>query len=334
LGDTRIPIALIVDDPPVNSTYWLRRQAHELGILRPASGDFGKWVADWPAQEPSKIIPNAFWVKFIRWASQAGVRGKFTLLPCPAGQGFIDDQVAGYSGAELSELVSLVREEYTRQFDITPEILTHSMAWDLKERRILPIWEHQWMSQQTEQVLTDYMAEGLRVLKNVGIMAHGVTQPCNFGGDEALYARAVLAAVKRVHGVSRAFYFLTTDGDSLPVRSPVVISDAARGEYVVSVASGVRGDEPFWASLYGGGDVVEMAEYFISADGQRGRLVDLLRSGGPVIFHCHGQTIFSNGSERGFQSLQLVIERVNRHLGPRVQWMNMREFVEHTIAAK
>ena len=29
MADSRIPISLIIDDPPINSSYWLRRQPEE-----------------------------------------------------------------------------------------------------------------------------------------------------------------------------------------------------------------------------------------------------------------------------------------------------------------
>ncbi|MBN2584787.1 MAG: hypothetical protein JXL80_17115 [Planctomycetes bacterium] len=328
----RIPISFIVDDPPVSTTYWLRRQPEEMGIATEPRGSFGKFVADWRRQEPSKIIPNAFWRKFIDWARAGGVRGKFTLLPCPAGLGFIDKKVEGYTADELSELVGMVREEYTKQFTITPEILTHTMAWDLVRGKLLPETEHEWMSHQDEATLTAYMAAALDVLKRVGIEASGITQPCNFRGDEDMYARAVLAAEKKVNGITRTFYFLHADGESPAVASSLRLANLAADEYVVSMVSAVRPDEPFWQSLYGEGDVEEMADYFITADGRSGRFIDLLATDSALVFHGHSQTLFSNGTEKGFQSLQLVVSRVEEHLGDRVEWMTAQEFCEHVIA--
>lgn len=329
-----IPISFIVDDPPINSSYWLRRQPEEMGFGREPKGEFGRHVADWRRQEPSKIIPNAFWVKFIRWARAAGVKGKFTFLPCPAGLGCIDDKVEGYSPGELSELVSLVREEYVGPFDITPEIWTHSLAWDVENRRLLPVTEHEWMDQQDEDTLAAYMIGALEVLKNVGIRATGITQPCYFRGDKDMYGRAILRALGQAHGIRRTFFFLDCDPTALPVPSRVMIDDRERGESVVSLVSGIRADEPFWKSLYGEGDPEEMAEYFISADGTSGRLVDLAAAGGPVVFHAHGQTLFSNGAELGFQSLQLVVARVAEHLGDRVRWMTACEVADWTLEKK
>ena len=44
--------------------------------------------------------------------------------------------------------------------------------------------------------------------------------------------------------------------------------------------------------------------------------------------------LFSNGTEKGFQSLQLVIDRVEKHLGNRVCWMKMQDFAAWRISAE
>ena len=331
MGNDRVPIVFIVDDPPINVSYYLRKQQSDLGILPPSRGDFSRFLDRWQEMEKSKIVPNAFWKRLIDWAQAAGVRGKFSFLPCPAGLGFIDDHVEGYTDRELTELIDLVRVEYTKNFDITPEILTHTLAWDIENRKMLPITEHEWMAQQDGETLAGYMAEGLRILKNVGIVAPGITQPCSFGGDEMLYARAVLEAEKRVNGIRHTFYFLNTDDASTPVPSPVMIADRERDEFVVSVVSASKADEPFWATIYGGGDISEMADYYLSEDGRTGRFADLLAAGGPIVFHAHSQTLYSNGAEKGFAALQEVVRRVSEHIGDRVQWMRISEFAEHTI---
>jgi hypothetical protein len=330
----QIPAVFIVDDPPINVSYYLRKQQYDRGILRESRGGFSTFLDRWREMEPSRIIPNAFWREFIAWAQAEGVKGKFSLLPCPAGLGSLDDGVEGYTAAELAELLALVREEYTRNFDITPEILTHTLAWDLANGGLLPITEHEWMAQQTGETLADYMAAGLRILRNVGIVAPGITQPCSFSGDEQVYARAVLEAEKRVNGLTHTFYFLNTDDTATPAPSPVVLADPARDEFVVSVVSASRADEPFWAAIFGDDvSVTEMADYYLSADGTTGRLVELARAGGPIVFHAHAQTLYSSETERGFAALQEVIRRMRRHLGDQLRWMRIGEFAEGVIRA-
>lgn len=325
------PVAFIVDDPPVNTTYWMRRQAEEYGFAGEPRGEFGRYVADWRRQSPAEKIPNGFWRRFAEQARETGMRGKFSMLPCPAGLGMIDECVEGYSDDELSELLAIVREEIAPRFDITPEIFTHTLAWDIDAGHLLPEYEHEWMARQDEQTLARYMTEALLVLRRAGFEPTGITQPCNFRADEDLYAQAVQSAMQVAMGRTRTFYFLHADGDSLPAPSPVRIAEPDADRYVVSITSGVRPDEPFWASLYGEGDPEEMADGFITADG-RGRLADLADSGGPVVFHGHSQTLFSNGTEKGLAALRLVAERINEHLSDRVRWATVLDVAEWSIA--
>jgi len=331
MATSRVPIAFIVDDAPVNAAYLARAQMQERGMPISTRGSFGQWLSRWQEMAKAAVTPTDFWRRFIEWAQQAGVKGKFTFLPCPGGLGRVDRRVEGYTDAELADLLSLVRDECTKNFDITPEIFTHTLAWDAAKEKMLPITEWEWTYDKDEATLTEYMAGALRILRNVGITATGITQPCNFRGDEQVYARSVLGALKDVNGISRTFYFLHADGQSPRVPCPLSIADAERDEYVVSVTSGSRADEPFWDTIYGAGEVDEMVEYFVTKDGTGGRLVELCRSGGPVVFHGHSTTLYSNGTEKGFAALKEVVRRVDEHLGDAVQWMNMTELADWAI---
>jgi len=329
---SKVPISFIVDDAPINASYFMRKQMKDRGLPIATKGHFNELLSRWEEMEGCKIIPNTFWKKFIKWALKEGVKGKFTFLPCPAGLGYINDKVEGYTKEELSELIGLIKEEYTKNFDITPEILTHSLAWDIKRGELLAITEHEWTYDKSEEVLTEYMAFALKILKDVGIIATGITQPCNFKGDENIYARAVLNAQKRINDISTTYYFIHSDGDSLKVNSPIVISNKDKDEFVVSIVSGSRADEPFWETIYGDrGDVLKMADYYISKDGKSGRFIDLLSTDSPLIFHAHPQTLYSNGKELGFLSLMEVVNRVNKYLKHKVEWMSMSEFISTLI---
>jgi hypothetical protein len=287
-------------------------------------------LARWPEMEKSRIIPNAFWKKLITWALTKGIKGKFTLLPCPAGLGYIDDQVAGYTPQELQELLHLVKHEYMKNFDITPEIFTHTMHWDRHAKKLLPVTEFEWMDDKDADTIADYMAGALQILKNVGIVATGITQPCNFRGDEKVYAEAVRKAMKKVNHLKHSFYFLNCSTEAV-VHSPVMIADRENDEYVVSVVSASRADEPFWNALYGEGDIMEMADYYMSRDGKQGRFVELINNSCPLVFHAHSQTLYSNGTEKGFAALQEVINRVERFLDGRVEWLKTSELMERVI---
>jgi hypothetical protein len=175
------------------------------------------------------------------------------------------------------------------------------------------------------------MVRALQVLKNVGIVAPGITQPNFFGGNFEVYARAVLAAEKKVNQITRTFYFNDCDADHLKVNSKVVLANKGANEFVVSIISASKPDEPFWYTLYGEGDPEKLADYYITEDGKSGRFIDLLLTNSPLVFHAHGQTLYSNGSEIGFRSLQEVIRRMNKYLKDRIVWMKISEFSEWNI---
>jgi hypothetical protein len=326
-----LPIALIIDDPPINAAYFLRKQMADQGRPMSGGGEFGKLLSRWPDMEKGKIIPNRFWREFKDWSTEYGVKGKFTFLPCPAGLGLIDDQVEGYTDGELAELISLVKDLGKEHYDITPEIFTHTLAWDMEKKELLPETEFGWTDKQDLETLTRYMAGALQILKNVGIIAPGITQPCNFRGDEGVFARAVLEAEKQVNNLSHTYYFLHASTEA-EVRSPVVIADKEKDEYVVSVFSAIRADEPFWETIYGdAGDISNMADYFITKDGKKGRFIELLKTESPLVFHAHGQTLYSNGAMTGFRSLQEVVKRVREHLADRVEWLTLSTYSDTLI---
>lgn len=328
----KIPVVLIVDDPPINSAYLMRKQMEDAGMTVETKSFFSQtYLSNWKDMEKSAIIPNAFLKKFIGWAKKEGVKGKCSLIPCPAGFGCLDDEVKGYSKNQLQELINIFKNDFTKNFDITPEMLTHTMAYDIYNNKLLQIPEYQWMAKQGEDTLTAYIVKALQVLKNVGIVAPGITQPNSFKGDFNMYARAILTAEKKVNNITRTFYFNDCDGDNMKVSSKVVLADKANNEYVVSIVSASKADEPFWYTLYGEGDPQKLADYYITEDGKNGRFIDLLSTNSPLVFHVHGQTLYSNGSEIGFQSLQEVVRRMNKHLKNRIEWMKIREFMEWNI---
>lgn len=205
------------------------------------------------------------------------------------------------------------------------------MGIDLKTGKLTNVPEYKYVSSLNEEQLTEYFTKALQTLKNVGITAPGITQCNNYSGDFNLYSRAVLAAEKKVNNISKTYYFNDCESEKKKVSSKVMINDTDKKESVVSVISEIKADEPFWYALYGEGDPMQLADYFISADGKSGRFVDLASTNSPIVFHAHGQTLYSNGTEIGFNSLKEVIRRTKKYLGDRVVWMKVSEFADWTL---
>jgi hypothetical protein len=318
----RSPIALIVDDPApcINSLWYFRNQVDK---------------QDTPAHE--QTIPLDFmqaWCNFVRGQ---GLSGDFTVLPFPAGLGRIDNELRGYDTGELREWLALAREYVAPQFDIHCEILTHTMALNLHTWLLMTASEHEWTMSQNEATLTDYFATAMQILGEAGLPNHGVTQPCYYHGDESLYARAVLAAEKRVNGRKVTHNFLHMDGVSDYVPPRITHLDESAGEAVVSVWTGI--DDFIWNAQERGSKESEMrpeelAGRYVTADGQSGRLATLLNGGGPIVLVTHWQSLYSNGSRLGLRTYQEVADRVQSLWGDRVMWSKLSEISSRYLAAR
>ncbi len=325
----KLPIVFMIDDPPINSAYLMRKQMEDAGTLGELKGFFElTYLKRWREMEKSTIIPNDFLKKVGQWLVKEGIKGKTSLLPCPGGYGYLDGPVKNYTEDQRKELISIFKDIYAINFDITPEILTHTMGMDLKTNKLINQPEYLYVSGLSETDLTEYFIKALQVLKNVGITAPGITQCNSYKGDFGVYSRAVLAAEKKVNNISHTFFFNDAEADKKKVDSKVMINDGENA--VVSVVSAIKADEPFWYALYGEGDPQQLADYFISADGKSGRFIDLLSTNSPIVFHAHGQTLYSNGAEIGFKSLQEVIRRTKKYIGDKVVWMKVSEFADWT----
>ncbi len=323
----RVPISFMVDDPApcINPLYYFERQVRK---------------ADAPAIKGVPIvreIPVDFLDRFVEVVRRWEAKGKFTLLPYPAGLGSIEEGLEGFGKGEVRRFVAETRDELGPYFDITPEILTHTLALDIKSGKLLEVSEHDWSQSQDRETLAGYIGKALRILRNVGIDATGVTSPCNFGiRVEEIYAEAISLAQEEIYGRTFTWYFLHTEGESLPVRPRFTYLDREAGRGVVSVVSGCG--DLLWGTMEiretGEEYISSLADRYISEDGKEGRLVELLENGSYVVFHTHWQSLFSNGTEAGLKALDEVLSRIHRAFGGRVVWMKCGELARYFAAAE
>jgi hypothetical protein len=168
------------------------------------------------------------------------------------------------------------------------------------------------------------MSAAVHLLRRAGFNPTGITQPCFFNGDREAYSHAVLDALRPEEEDPAgfvAFYFTDSTPQDLPVPPhPVLLLDRDRGEAVVSIIDYT--DDFFWNTQWPGGmRTGEPEGLLISADGQTGRLVDLIHSAAWVIFTTHWQSLYSNGTNQGLNGLDEVAGRLQRTFGPRLVWM-------------
>jgi hypothetical protein len=321
-------MALLVDDavPHLNPIYYHRRlHADDPQRVRNRAG------VPW-----RRTIPLSLLDRFCDVVAAAGARGKFSVVPNPMGLGELDRGFPGCSRRRCRRWVDTVRSRLGRDFDVTPEMLTHFYALDLGSGRFLTENEHDWSQRQSAASLTRYLAHASAILQRVGLDPDGFTSPWAFGEQvEEAMARAALRAQQQVNGRSLTWYFLTIDQRRRRVLPrPMVLRPAAR-EAVVSIVAGTT--DYMWDTMQttrkGERYASERASLAITAAG-RGRIADLVESGSFVALLTHWQSLHSNGTEAGLAVLGRIFTRVNRLLGDRIVWMKCSEMARYYAAAK
>jgi len=257
-----------------------------------------------------------------RW----GIRGKFSVLPYPAGLGKISEGWPGCDRQQLTQWVDTVRERIMPRMDITPEIHSHAKTIDLETFELLDENERDWAAHQDASTLTPYIAEALRFLNEVGLEATGVTSPWDFGREvEPEYRKAIRAAMKEVNGRDQTWYFLHTAYTSNDFRSEVVHKEG--NEWLVSICS--QSNDFLWQTMETGEEgpeyVSTVADALLTEDGRAGRLAELFQAGIPIVFHTHWQCLFSNGRCTGLRAVDEVGRRIAALWGGDVRWVKCSE---------
>jgi len=328
----RTPLALIVDDscPVINLTYYWIRQRHAWKARHQPGVPPERWEGD---PRKLKLVPPTIPADFARtwgeWCGEQGVRGKFSLIPFPAGQGRIDQGFADHDPRELVAWLDVARDVLAPSFDLTPEMLTHSHVADLNTWQLTDEWEQvEWVDPPVEP-LTDYIATAMQLLRNVGIACEGVTSPGAFGKkNEPAYARAILDAAMRVNGVSRPFYFLWHKADAWP-DVPLWYAEPEKGIAIASIVS-CAGD---WFGGWTGFDPGD-PDRFITEDLRGGRLPPVLERGLPCVLIGHWPGFYYGGEEVGFDVLKEVKRRLDAWDpdGSRTRWMTLSAIGRYAMA--
>jgi hypothetical protein len=328
----RVPVGLIIDDSTclVNLNKFAMSQFDEtFAGQNPA---YKQPWRDWPDE-----IPDRFTRKFAAWAAENGVRGKWSVVPFPACVGRLDRFLPGWSPADLRESLSMVREVITPNFDIHPEMVTHTRVIDIRTGHPFPspriefMENWGWTTGKSADEIGAYMSYALTILQNAGLSCEGITTPGGFGSKaRPQLAQASLQSLRSVFKAEIPHYFrdLYDRGDA---------SVAPR----VELASGLDGDDPQcvvsivactgdwtggWDNTLPGG-----ADRFITADGQAGRMVDVIQRGEPAIILGHWTGVYYNGQELGLQILQEVVKRLHARFDHLV-WMKLAELSRYWAA--
>jgi hypothetical protein len=324
----RVPVGLIIDDSTclVNLAHFGIPQFHEV-----FPNEYNQ-----PWKTLPREIPDSFVRRFFEWCASKGIKGKYSLIPYPACVGWLDRDLPGWSKQELAGSLALVRGLIAPDWDIHPEMVSHTWAIDTKTGRPFAERTSDFMENwgfsagKSADQLADYLSYALRILKNVGITCEGITTPGGFGNRVLPeLSRGTLEACRDTFGTEIPHYFrhLYTDERSVAPRVELASGlDGADPRCVVSMI-GCTGD---W---FGGWDGMTpgSADQFITADLKRGRLREVISRGEPAILVCHWPGMYFNGQETGFKIFQEVVKRLHKAYDHLI-WMKLSEIARYWAA--
>lgn len=315
----RVPICLLVDDStPLIHVFWFHR--------KPIEGK-GPFTED--GRLLVKNVPNSFLDKFCDVVTRKKMAGKISIVPSPGGVGDIVNGIPGYDYSLVTQWLNTAKSRLSDRFDFSPEMLTHNHALDLETGKYSIENEAQWSQKQDRTILTPYLIHSLELLKKAGINATGITSPWDFGIQvENEYIEAMIVAQKEVYNHDLSWYFLHIL-DNQPERKPWI---AHRKENCTLVSIPSNLPDHFWETINSPKTddeyIHSIADKYITGDGEKGSIIDVLKAGGWPVFVTHWQSLYSNGLETGLKALEEVGERINSHLKDKVEWENCIELTK------
>lgn len=328
----RVPVGIIIDD----STCLVNLNRFAMPQFDEANGHqaevYHRNWREWPVE-----IPDSFVRKFGEWSVAEGVKGKYSIVPFPACVGRLDRTLPGWTQRELNDSIDLVRTLMLPNWDIHPEMNTHTRVIDTKtghpypdhSLKFMENWE--WTRGRSVDEIADYMSYALRILKNVGLPCEGITTPGGFGSNaRPQLSLATLQAVRDVFGAEIPHYFRDLYSEGTESVAPRVENasglDGPDPRCVVSVL-GCTGDwTGGWDNTPPGG-----VDKFITADLKSGRMVDVIARGEPALMLAHWTGVYWNGQELGFKIFQEVVRRLKSRYDNLI-WMKLSEVARYWAA--
>jgi hypothetical protein len=325
----RVPVSLIIDDSTA-----LVNLAH-FGIPQFAEVFPEQYKQDW--RRLPREIPDAFVLEFAEWCAAHGVKGKYSMVPYPACTGWLHRFIPGWSPGELRDSLRLVREVISVDWDIHPEMISHTRVIDLNTGLPYPYaspdymenWE--WSQRRSADELTAYLTYALAVLKEAGLYCEGVTTPGGFAARNIPnLALATRDAVGHVYGAGIGHFFrdvVTDPGQSV---APQVFHARDLEGASPSCAVHIIGCTDDW---FGGWDGLEPGspDRFITEDLRGGRMVEVIDRGEPALMVCHWPGIYFNGEKTGFRIFQEVVKRLHSRYEHLI-WMKNSEIARYWAA--
>lgn len=327
----RVPLSFVIDDSTclVNMGHFCTPQ---FGAAFPQRKIYQRPWHTWPRE-----IPDSFVREFGEWCAEHGVKGKYSIVPYPACVGWLDREIPGWSRQQLHDSLRLVRELMVPNWDIHPEMITHTLVIDLKTGRPFSdigsatIENSFPQDKRSVDEIAAYMAYALKILQNCGLPCEGITTPGGFGNImKPELGLAVQQAVSDVYAPEIPHYFKYVHAGSqstLPILEHVTGRGTDDLKLTVNVPSGT-GD---W---FGGWQGVEQSQghKYCNDDASAGRMVELIDRGEPAVMLCHWPGMYCNGTKAGFHQFQQVVQTLHSRFADQTIWMKLSEIARYYAA--
>ena len=330
----RVPLSIIFDDSTmlVNLNYFFLRDRialdKEHGVTNVVEQNL-RW------QDLPVVHPESFTREFAEFCLENGVKGKYSVVPCPAALGRIDHGLDMFSKWQQESWLEMCRELIVPNYDITPEMMTHTYVVDLDTLKPVDtnLWE-QWgwnhLPVDQEELVVRYISTACQILDNVGLTPDGVTSPGGFGNPLDFYAKCAEQAVRSVTGNPTPYLFKRVNSDG-PVDTPVWYPDRDAGTAMGEIIACVGDYTGSWT----GHGTVNVSKY-ITEDLQGGRLPAVIDAGDPTVLISHWQGFYGIHDEdrRGFNAFKTIVRRL-REREPqeeRTRWRKCSEITTYAIA--
>lgn len=327
----RIPLSFIIDDSTclVNMGHFCTPQFLS---CYPDREQYQKDWKKWPRE-----IPDSFVREFGEWCAEHGVKGKYSIVPNPACVGWLDRELPGWSRRELLNSLKLVRELMLPNWDIHPEMITHTRVIDLKTGRpfdeISPATMENSFPRVKKSVdeMAGYLAYALRILKNCELPCEGITTPGGFGNlVKSELSLAVQQSVRDVFQAEIPHFFKYVVGGRESTE-PKIEHLSGLGTDDMNLTVNIPAGTGDWFGGWQGDSISEWQRYS-NDEATSGRMVDLIERGEPALMLCHWPGMYSNGTKEGFKSFQRVVTAMDRRFRDRTVWMKLSEIARYWAA--
>jgi hypothetical protein len=287
---------------------------------------------------PYDAPPSAFRT-FLDFASSEGIAGESSLI---FGYNWLSHGlISRPTTADQAAYLDQLGRAFSCGIDSHCELLTHLGRFDFAQNRMPAdaIHEGLWLYEPgvTVQEYESYFGNILSEGEQVGLRFTGVTWPgCGCDACTRRYADLAAQGITQPNpNFWQALHHLAQQGRFRSRTVPCFFG----GEVEQASATRMAGDGPYGVfnlppnaadrfGLWLNSPAHVDPDYYITADGRAGRLVDLVRQRVPyILFYAHWQGLNpANGV--GWPAFTQVVRRIHTHLRDEVEWVRPSEYTD------